>query len=81
MKKRVGDQIKAAADGGDGAAASEGSASGAVVGGETAATAAASECTIIGEIGINHNGDMDLCKKLIMASKVAGGEHASSDLS
>ena len=28
------------------------------------------ECTIIGEIGINHNGDMDLCKKLMMATKV-----------
>ena len=27
---------------------------------------------IISEIGINHNGDLDLCKKMIMASKVAG---------
>ena len=33
-------------------------------------------CTIIGEIGINHNGDMDLCKKLIMASKVSGCKYA-----
>jgi N-acetylneuraminate synthase len=27
---------------------------------------------IIGEIGINHNGDIDICKKLIMLGKVAG---------
>ena len=54
--------------------ASDSSAGEAVVGGET--TAAASECTIIGEIGINHNGSMDLCKKLIMASKVSGCKYA-----
>lgn len=29
---------------------------------------------IIAEIGINHNGDMDLCKKLIMLSKTAGAD-------
>ena len=33
------------------------------------------EVQIIAEIGINHNGDMDLCK-LIMASKVAGAQYA-----
>ena len=27
---------------------------------------------LIGEIGINHNGSIELCKKLIMAAKVAG---------
>jgi len=27
---------------------------------------------IIGEIGINHNGDIDICKRLIMLGKVAG---------
>jgi N-acetylneuraminate synthase len=27
---------------------------------------------VIAEIGINHNGDMDLCKKMIMLSQVAG---------
>jgi N-acetylneuraminate synthase len=45
---------------------------------ESAAIVAAPnpECTIIAEIGINHNGDMDLCKKLIMASKVAGCKYA-----
>ncbi len=31
---------------------------------------------IIAEIGINHNGDMDLCKKMIMLSKVAGCDYA-----
>lgn len=30
---------------------------------------------IIAEIGINHNGDMDLCKKLIMLSKTAGADY------
>ena len=30
---------------------------------------------IIAEVGINHNGDMDLCKKLIMASKVSGAQY------
>lgn len=30
---------------------------------------------IIAEIGINHNGDMDLCKKMIMLSKVAGCDY------
>ena len=30
---------------------------------------------IISEIGINHNGSMDLCKKLIMFSKVAGADY------
>lgn len=33
-------------------------------------------CTIIAEIGINHNGDIDLCKKLIMAAKVSGCQYA-----
>lgn len=31
-----------------------------------------SDCRIIAEIGINHNGSIELCKKLIMAAKVAG---------
>ena len=31
---------------------------------------------IISEIGINHNGSMDLCKQLIMLSKVAGADYA-----
>ena len=31
---------------------------------------------IIAEIGINHNGSMDECKKLIMLSKVAGADYA-----
>jgi N-acetylneuraminate synthase len=31
---------------------------------------------VISEIGINHNGDMDLAKKLIMISKAAGAEYA-----
>jgi N-acetylneuraminate synthase len=31
---------------------------------------------VISEIGINHNGSMDLCKKLIMLSKVAGADYA-----
>ena len=26
-------------------------------------------------LGINHNGDMDLCKKLIMLSKTAGADY------
>lgn len=30
---------------------------------------------IIAEIGINHNGDIDLCKKMIMLSKVAGCDY------
>jgi len=30
---------------------------------------------IIAEIGINHNGDMELCKKLIMLSKTAGADY------
>jgi N-acetylneuraminate synthase len=30
---------------------------------------------IIAEIGINHNGSMELCKKLIMLSKVAGADY------
>ncbi len=29
---------------------------------------------IIGEIGINHNGDIDLCKKIINGAKVAGAD-------
>ena len=29
---------------------------------------------IIGEIGINHNGDIDLAKKLIKAAKKAGAD-------
>ena len=35
-----------------------------------------SECKIIAEIGINHNGDIELCKKLIMAAKVSGCQYA-----
>ena len=31
---------------------------------------------IIAELGINHNGSMDLCKQLIMLSKVAGADYA-----
>eukprot|EP00452_MALV-II_sp_L67-6_P000195 gene195-198_t len=31
---------------------------------------------IIAEIGINHNGDMDLCKQLIMLAKTAGCDYA-----
>lgn len=31
---------------------------------------------IIAEIGINHNGDIDLCKKLIMLAKIAGCQYA-----
>lgn len=31
---------------------------------------------VISEIGINHNGSMDLCKQLIMLSKVAGADYA-----
>ena len=31
---------------------------------------------IIAEIGINHNGDIELCKKMIMLSKVAGCDYA-----
>lgn len=31
---------------------------------------------IISEIGINHNGSMELCKELIMLSKVAGANYA-----
>lgn len=30
---------------------------------------------IISEIGINHNGSLDLCKKMIMLSKVAGADY------
>ena len=30
---------------------------------------------IISEIGINHNGDINLCKQLIMLSKVAGADY------
>ena len=30
---------------------------------------------IVGEIGINHNGDINLCKKLIMLSSVAGADY------
>ena len=30
---------------------------------------------IIAEVGINHNGDMELCKKLIMLSKTAGADY------
>jgi len=32
-------------------------------------------CSIIAEIGINHNGDIELCKKLIMLSKTAGCDY------
>jgi len=31
---------------------------------------------IIAEIGINHNGDMDLCKQMIMLAKTAGCDYA-----
>ena len=31
-----------------------------------------SECKIIGEIGINHNGDVEIAKKLIDMAKRAG---------
>ena len=31
---------------------------------------------VIAEIGINHNGSMDLCKELIMLAKVSGCEYA-----
>ncbi len=31
---------------------------------------------IIAEIGINHNGDIDLCKRMIMLAKVAGCDYA-----
>ena len=30
---------------------------------------------IIAEIGINHNGSIELCKELIMLSKVAGADY------
>ena len=30
---------------------------------------------VISEIGINHNGSIDLCKELIMLSKVSGAEY------
>lgn len=30
---------------------------------------------IISEIGINHNGDIELCKKMIMLSKIAGSDY------
>ena len=33
-------------------------------------------CKIIAEIGINHNGSVDLCKKLILLAKVAGADYA-----
>merc|ERR1719456_1191167 len=36
----------------------------------------AEECQIIAEIGINHNGDIELCKKLMMATKVSGCQWA-----
>ena len=29
---------------------------------------------VIAEIGINHNGDLDLCKKMIAAAKEAGAD-------
>lgn len=32
--------------------------------------------TVIAEIGINHNGSMDLCKKLIMAAQISGCKYA-----
>lgn len=31
---------------------------------------------VIAEIGINHNGDMDLCKQMIMLAKVSGCDYA-----
>ena len=30
---------------------------------------------IISEIGINHNGSLDICKKLIVLSKIAGCDY------
>merc|ERR1719174_1293659 len=38
--------------------------------------ASTEECQIIAEIGINHNGDIELCKKLMMATKVSGCQWA-----
>eukprot|EP00746_Dinoflagellata_sp_MGD_P161684 gnl/MRDRNA2_/MRDRNA2_88917_c0_seq1.p1 gnl/MRDRNA2_/MRDRNA2_88917_c0~~gnl/MRDRNA2_/MRDRNA2_88917_c0_seq1.p1 ORF type:complete len:283 (+),score=62.52 gnl/MRDRNA2_/MRDRNA2_88917_c0_seq1:89-937(+) len=35
----------------------------------------ANHCYIIAEIGINHNGDIELCKKLIMLAKTAGCDY------
>jgi len=35
----------------------------------------ANHCYIVAEIGINHNGDIELCKKLIMLSKTAGCDY------
>jgi len=32
-------------------------------------------CYVIAEIGINHNGDIELCKKLIMLAKTAGCDY------
>ena len=34
-----------------------------------------SKVKVISEVGINHNGSMDLCKQLIMLSKVAGADY------
>jgi len=34
------------------------------------------EVNVIAEIGINHNGDMDLCKQLIMTAKLSGCKYA-----
>ena len=33
---------------------------------------------VISEIGINHNGSIELCKKLIMLSKAAGADYENS---
>ena len=57
MKKRVGDQIKATAEAdgeADGEAGGEVGGGGGGGGGGTVG----SDCTIIGEIGINHNGEV-----------------------
>ena len=35
-----------------------------------------SKTKIIAEIGINHNGSMEMCKELIMLSKIAGADYA-----
>ena len=33
---------------------------------------------VISEIGINHNGSIELCKKIIMLSKEAGADYENS---
>ena len=36
---------------------------------------------IISEIGINHNGSMDICKNLILKSKEAGADYVKIQIS